>query len=78
VHAGRDEAVFEVVVEEPTIDQHTMILLSPRAGLQEYIVKLTSLGKARPTDGMHRAVAAIGQWVVEQHEDGAIVETKLR
>ena len=76
--ARRDEAVFEVVVEEPTIDQHTMILLSPRAGANEYIVKMTNLGVARPTDGMHRAVAAVGEWVADQHEGARVLETKLR
>ena len=40
----RNVAVFEVVVEEPTIEQHTMIMLSPRAEADEYIVKLTSPG----------------------------------
>ena len=76
--ARRDEAVFEVVVEEPTIDQHTMILLSPRAGADEYIVKMMNLGKARPTEGMHRAVAAVGEWVAAQHESARVLETKLR
>ncbi len=30
----------------------------------EYIVKMTSLGHARATLGMHRAVAAVGDWMV--------------
>ena len=76
--ARRDAAVFEVVVEEPTIEQHTMILMSPRARPREYIVKMTSLGKARPTDGMHRAVAAVGAWITAQHPESRITESKLR
>ena len=76
--AKHDEAVFEVVVEEPTIEQHTMILMSPRDQAHEYIVKMTGLGNARPTDGMHRAVAAVGEWVVDQHSGARITETKLR
>ncbi|MCY4072951.1 MAG: tRNA (guanosine(46)-N7)-methyltransferase TrmB [Chloroflexi bacterium] len=74
----RDTAVFEVVIQEPTIDQHTMISLSPRDKPEEYIVKMTSLGHARPTYGMHRAVAAVGDWVAAQDEGAKITESKLR
>lgn len=74
----RDAAVFEAVIEEPTIEQHTMISLSPRQAPGEYIVKMTSLGHARPTYGMHRAVAAVGEWVAAQDEGGRVLEWKLR
>ena len=74
----RNVAVFEVVVEEPTIEQHTMIMLSPRAEAGAYIVKMTSLGQARPTYGMHRAVEAVGEWVAGLHEDARVLERKLR
>ncbi len=73
-----DTAVFEVVVEEPTIEQHTLISLSPRAEAHEYIVKMTSVGHARPTAGMHRAVAALGEWVAAQDEAARVLEWKLR
>ena len=59
----RDTAVFEVVMEEPTIEQHALLSLSPRAEAGEYIVKATAVGHARSTYGMHRAVAAVGEWV---------------
>lgn len=72
----RDAAVFEVVIEEPAIEQHTMISLSPRAQPGEYIVKMTGVGHARATDGMHRAVAAVGEWVAAQ--GGRVLERKLR
>jgi len=74
----RDAAVFEVVVQEHTIDQHTMISLSPRDAPGEYIVKMTGLGHARPTYGMHRAVAAVGEWVAAQDERARVLEWKLR
>ncbi len=74
----RDAAVFEVVVEEPTIEQHSMVLMSPREAKYEYIVKMTSLGHARPTYGMHRAVAAVGEWIAKQHDASSILERKLR
>ena len=74
----RNVAVFEVVVEEPTIEQHTLIMLAPRAEAGEYIVKLTSLGQARATLGMHRAVAAVGEWVSGLDGSGVVLERKLR
>ena len=75
--AGRDAAVFEVVVDEPTIEQHTMILLRARAR-GEYMVKMTSLGQARATLGMHRAVAAVGEWVAGLGAGAEVVEWKVR
>ncbi|MCY4537320.1 MAG: tRNA (guanosine(46)-N7)-methyltransferase TrmB [Chloroflexi bacterium] len=78
VDPGRDTAVFEAVIQEPTIDQHTMISLSPRDKPGEYIVKMTGVGHARPTYGMHRAVAAVGDWAAAQHEGARVLERKLR
>ncbi|MCY4062933.1 MAG: tRNA (guanosine(46)-N7)-methyltransferase TrmB [Chloroflexi bacterium] len=74
----RNVALFEVVVEEPTIEQHTMIMLAPREKAGEYIVKMTSLGHARATPGMHRAVAAVGEWVAGLDGEGKVLARKLR
>ena len=74
----RNVAVFEVVVEEPTIEQHTMIMLAPRDEAGEYIVRMTSLGHARATLGIHRAVEAVGEWVAGLDEGGMVLERKLR
>ncbi len=74
----RNTAVFEVVAEEPSIEQHTMIMLAPRAEAGEYIVKMTSLGHARATLGMHRAVAAVGEWVAGLDTAGLVLARKLR
>ncbi len=74
----RDAAVFEAVIQEPTIDQHTMISLTPRQKPGEYMVKMTSVGHARPTLGMHRAVAAVGDWVAAQDEGARVLERKLK
>ena len=75
---SRDTAVFEVVVEEPTIEQHALLSLSPRAETGEYIVKATAVGHARSTYGMHRAVAAVGEWVVSLDAESRILARKLR
>ena len=69
----RNTAVFEVVVEEPSFEQHTMIMLAPRAEAGEYIVKMTSLGHARATLGMHRAVDAVGEWVAGLDGSGVVL-----
>jgi len=74
----RDVALFEVAVEEPTIEQHTMIMLAPREEAGEYIVKMTSLGHARATLGMHRAVAAVGEWVAGLDAGSRVLARKLR
>ena len=74
----RDTAVFEVVVEEPTIEQHALLLLSPRAGAGEYMVRLSAVGHARSTAGMHRAVAAVGEWVAGLDARGRVLERKLQ
>ena len=78
VNPHRNIALFEVVVEEPTIEQHTMVRMAPRRAENEYIVQMTSLGHARPTWGIHRAVAAVGDYVASLHEDGRILARKLR
>ena len=74
----RNVALFEVVVEEPTIEQHTMIMLAPREKAGEYIVKMTSLGHARATLGMHRAVAAVGEYVAGLDAEARVLARKLR
>lgn len=74
----RGVALFEVVVEEPSISQHAMIMLAPRARAGEYIVKQTTIGHARSTLGMHRAVAAIGEWVAGLDGAGEVVERRVR
>lgn len=74
----RNTAVFEVVVEEPTIEQHVLLSLSPRKQAGQYIVKLSAVGHARPTYGIHRTVAAIGEWVAGLDADSRVVELKLR
>lgn len=75
---ANNSAVFEVVVKEPTIEQHAMLALTPREEAGQYIVKLTEVGHARPTYGMHRAVEALGEWVASLDARSRILERKLR
>ena len=74
----RQVALFEVVVEEPSISQHSMIMLAARAAKGEYIVKQTTIGHARSTLGMHRAVAAVGEWVAGLDAAGEVLERRVR
>ena len=74
----RNVAVFEVVVEEPTIEQHTLIMLAPREAAGEYIVKLTRVGHARATLGLHRAVEAVGEWVAGMDAGGRVLARKVK
>ena len=74
----RNTAVFEVVAEEPTIEQHFLLSLSPREEAGQYIVKLAGVGYARPTAGVHRAVAAVGEWVAGLDAGARVLERKLR
>lgn len=75
---GRNETVFETVVEEPTIEQHVLIGMSPRQETGQYIVKLTAVGHARATAGAHGAVAAVGELVAGLDVDGRVLERRLR
>ena len=71
--------LFEIHVNEPTIDQHAALLLTARQGLEgQFTLQLSSLGHARPTEGMHVAVNALGKWLLDLHPDARIVEHKLR
>ena len=74
----RDAAAFEVVVAEPTIEQHALIMLQTRGEPGEYMVKLGAVGHARATWGMHCAVRAVGEWVAGLDEGAAVVEWKVR
>ena len=76
--AKRNVALFEVVVGEATIEQHTMIQLAPRAAKGEYIVKLTTIGQTRSTLGMHRAVALVADWVAGLDGAGSVLARRVR
>lgn len=86
--------LFEAHVVEPTIEQHTGLTLvqrradtaegetgadRPAAPAYEYVLQLTTFGHARPTDGMHFAVAGLGEWLLGLGEHaGVVVNHKLR
>lgn len=72
-YRSRHTLLFEVHLHEPTIEQHTALLLTerkPKPGHpQEYTLQMSTLGHPRPTQGMHYAVGLIGDWLLSLHPD---------
>ncbi len=70
--------LFETSVREPTIDQQVALILAPYENEHEYILQLGSIGRPRPTTGLHQATALIGDWIVSLHLDAHVIEYKLK
>jgi tRNA (guanine-N7-)-methyltransferase len=76
---GGDVLLFEVFVHEPTIEQRVAVVLVPRDEKPgEYTVKLSTLGTPRPTDGLHRAVRAVGEAILALHPAAQVIHDKVR
>lgn len=75
VYQGRSGLLFEIHVSEPTIEQHTALLLAPHgAVVGEYTLKMSTLGHPRPTEGMQVAVRALSEWLIGLHPDARLVQ----
>jgi tRNA (guanine-N7-)-methyltransferase len=81
-YRGTDDAILvETSISEPTINQHIalQILGRWRAGHEgEYTIQVSPLGHPRMTDGVHRAVALLGERVLALHPDAHKLHDKLR
>jgi len=86
VHAAYVEAyldhrrrmlLFEVKLQEPTIDQHFCLALAPRDD-GDYTLRYATIGSPRPTPGMHQATAFLADWIAALHPEGRVVAKKLR
>jgi hypothetical protein len=78
VFQGRSGLLFEIHVSEPTIDQHTALLLTPHGrDTGEYTLAMGTLGHPRPTEGMQLAVRALGGWLIGLHPDSRLLHHKL-
>lgn len=75
-YRGRNIALFEVYIKEPTIDQHIALVLSPREAAGEYTLKVGSMGYPRSTQGVHQAVSLLGDWLVSLHPEAKRVNHK--
>jgi tRNA (guanine-N7-)-methyltransferase len=76
-YRGENRLLFETYISEPTIDQRVAILLIHRDD-GEYTLKLGTLGLPRPTEGVHRALGLLGDWVVSLHAETRISKRTLR
>jgi hypothetical protein len=77
-YQGTRSLLFEVFIKEPTIDQRIGFLLLERNHPDEYTLQLSSLGHPRPTPGVHRAAALLGDWLLGLHPDAQILKRKVQ
>lgn len=70
--------VFEMHIAEPTLEQHTAIMMLPHKAQDEYIVRYNTMGFPRPTLGMHHATAWLAEWIVSLHPQAKITARKVR
>lgn len=78
VFLGERSLLFEVFVNEPTIEQRVAVMLIYDADHDDYTLRLGQIGNPRPTDGMHLAVRGIGDWLLGLHPDAKVVRNKTR
>ena len=76
-YRGQKVVLFEVYIKEPTLDQHVALVLSYRETEQDFTLKAGVLGYPRATEGLHRAVAILGDWLIGLHPDSAQIDYKL-
>lgn len=78
-YRGRNSLLYEVFIHETTIDQHVALILVTRDDKPaEYTLKLSALGNPRPTEGIHRAVALLGDSLVARHPQAECIHRKVR
>jgi tRNA (guanine-N7-)-methyltransferase len=77
-YRGKEVLLFEIFVKEPTIDQHVALIVSPRKNPHEYTLQLSSLGYPRVTQGLQKAVAILGEWLVKLHPEAEILNSKVK
>ena len=70
--------LFDVMIEEPTIEQHIALALVTREIAGEYTLKYATFGMPRPTQGMHHATNFIAEWIVSLHDDAEIVSRRVK
>jgi tRNA (guanine-N7-)-methyltransferase len=73
-----DTVLLEVMIEEPTLEQHIALALTPREEAGTYTLKFATFGMPRATEGMHFATDAIASWIVELHPDSEILGKSIR
>jgi hypothetical protein len=69
--------LFETHIREATIDQHLALVLSARDD-GTYTIQLSTLGHPRPTEGVHHAVRALGDWLLALEPGAQVIVQKLQ
>ncbi len=77
LHQNGHAVLFEVIIEEPTIEQKVGIMLFPRDEAHGYTVKYSGFGHPRMTKGLHYATRFLAEWVTSMHPDGKILGGSL-
>jgi hypothetical protein len=75
---NHNSLLFEVLIEEPTIEQHVGLALIPRGDTGEYTLKHAMFGMPRPTQGMHDATRFLADWIIRQHPEAEILNRSVR
>lgn len=78
INQRQNVLLFEIRVDEPTIEQHTALMLFPREETHQYTLKYATLGHPRPTLGLHRATRFVGEWIAGLHPEASIISAKVR
>jgi tRNA (guanine-N7-)-methyltransferase len=75
-----DRLLFEANIEEPTIEQHIGLMLTPRGDDKagEFTLRYQTIGHPRPTLGMHHATRLLAEWIVSLHPDARIISSLVR
>lgn len=78
ISQGQNALLFEVIIVEPTIEQHTAFILRYRDAEKDYVLRLANLGSPRPTEGVHYAAALIGSWLLSAPFGARVTASKVR
>lgn len=81
LHQNNQAVLFEVMIEEPTIEQKLGIMLFPRDethdGMRTYTVRYAGFGHPRMTRGLHHATRLLAEWVIAMHPQARIIGASL-
>lgn len=76
--AQEGEALFvETYIKEAPMSQRLGLVVRQREP-GNYVISLHELGFPRPTAGVHLAIGHLAKWLIDLHEDGAILHHNLQ
>lgn len=77
INARRGALLFEVYIDEPTIEMHIGIMVTPRDEPNTYTVRYNTMGFPRSTLGLRQATAFLADWIVSLHPEAKIIESRV-